>query len=99
TVSVNHWSAAGYALGCTPWGAYAGNHLGDVRSGIGVVHNTLMFSRVEKTVVHGPFRVRPTPPWFVTNRNAHRIGRRLAGFEARPSLGRMFGVMSAALRG
>ncbi|MFI5168489.1 MAG: aldehyde dehydrogenase, partial [Thermoanaerobaculales bacterium] len=45
TVSVNHWSAAGYALGCTPWGAYAGNHLGDVRSGIGVVHNTLMFSR------------------------------------------------------
>ena len=99
TVSVNHWSAAGYALGCTPWGAFAGNRLGDVRSGIGVVHNTLMFSRVEKNVVRGPFRMAPLPPWFVTNRNAHRIGRRLTRFEARPSLGRALAVSLAALRG
>ncbi|HUK12807.1 MAG TPA: aldehyde dehydrogenase family protein [Thermoanaerobaculaceae bacterium] len=99
TVSVNHWSAAGYALGCTPWGAHAGNDLVDVRSGIGVVHNTLMFSRVRKTVVRGPFRVWPIPPWFVTNRSAHVTSRRLAAFEAKPSFGRMAAVLVAALRG
>jgi acyl-CoA reductase-like NAD-dependent aldehyde dehydrogenase len=99
TVAVNHWAATGYALSSTPWGAFAGNRPGDVRSGIGVVHNTLMFSRVEKTVVFGPFRVTPLPPWFVTNRNAHVIARRLVAFEARPALGAMLAVVAAALRG
>jgi acyl-CoA reductase-like NAD-dependent aldehyde dehydrogenase len=99
TVSINHWSAAGYALGVTPWGAFAGSDLFDVRSGVGVVHNTLMFSRVQKTVFRGPFRAWPTPPWFVTCRTAHVVGRRIAGFEAGPSIWRLLGVMIAALRG
>jgi hypothetical protein len=99
TVSLNHWSAAGYALGVTPWGAFAGSDLFDVQSGVGVVHNTLMFSRVQKTVFRGPFRAWPTPPWFVTCRTAHLVGQRITRFEAGPSIWKLLGVMAAALRG
>jgi acyl-CoA reductase-like NAD-dependent aldehyde dehydrogenase len=99
TVSLNHWSAAGYALGITPWGAFAGADLFDVQSGIGMVHDALMFSRVQKTVFRGPFRAWPTPPWFVTCRTAHLVGQRTTGFEARPSVWKLLGVMAAALRG
>jgi acyl-CoA reductase-like NAD-dependent aldehyde dehydrogenase len=99
TVSLNQWSAAGYALGVAPWGAFAGSDLFDVKSGVGVVHNTLMFSRVQKTVFRGPFRAWPTPPWFVTCRTAHVVGQRITGFEAGPSIWRLLGVITAALRG
>jgi len=99
TVSLNQWSAAGYALGVTPWGAFAGSDLFDVQSGIGVVHNTLMFSRVQKTVFRGPFRAWPTPPWFVTCRTAQLVGRRITGFETGPSIRKLLGVITAALRG
>lgn len=99
TVSLNQWSAAGYALGVTPWGAFAGSDLYDVQSGVGVVHNTMMFSRVQKTVFRGPFRAWPTPPWFVTCRTAHVVGRRITAFESRPSVWKLLGVVSAAVRG
>jgi hypothetical protein len=99
TVAVNHWSAVGYALGSTPWGAYAGSDVFNVQSGIGFVHNTLMLSKVQKTVFRGPFRVWPTPPWFITCRTAHLIGRRLTVFEAEPSFWKFLRVFAAAIRG
>lgn len=99
TVSLNQWSAAGYALGVTPWGAFAGSDLFDVQSGVGVVHNTLMFSRVQKTVFRGPFRAWPTPPWFVTCRTANLVARRVTDFEVKPSVWKLLRVMAAALRG
>ena len=99
TVSLNQWSAAGYAFAVTPWGAFAGSDLFDVQSGVGVVHNTVMFSRVQKTVFRGPFRAWPTPPWFVTCRTAHLVGQRITGFEVRPSIWKLLGVMVAAVRG
>ncbi len=99
TVSLNQWAAAGYAAVTTPWGGFAGSDIYDVRSGIGEVHNTPMFSRVQKNVIRGPFRVWPVPPWFPTCRNARTIGRRLTEFEARPSLLRLAGVVAAAVRG
>jgi acyl-CoA reductase-like NAD-dependent aldehyde dehydrogenase len=99
TVSLNQWAAAGYAAVTTPWGGFAGSDIYDVRSGIGEVHNTPMFSRVQKNVIHGPFRTWPVPPWFPTCRNAHVIARRLTEFEARPSLLKLAGILSAAVRG
>ena len=96
---LNQWSAAGYALGVAPWGAFAGSDLFDVQSGVGVVHNTLMFSRVQKTVFRAPFRAWPTPPWFVTCRTARLVGQRITGFEAGPSISKLLGVMAAVLRG
>ena len=99
SVSINHWSAISYALGVTTWGAFPGHAPDDIQSGTGVVHNALMFARPEKSVVRAPFRVWPTPPWFVTNRVAHRLGRKLARFEAAPSALKALGIFATALRG
>ena len=99
SVSVNHWAAVSYALGVTTWGAFPGHTPEDIQSGTGVVHNTLMFSRPEKSVVRAPFRVWPTPPWFVTNRAAAALGPRLARFEAAPSMAKALGIFATAVRG
>ena len=99
TVAINHWAAAGYAAVTTPWGAFSGGDIYDVKSGIGEVHNTPMFSRVQKNVVRGPFRVWPVPPWFPTCRTAHLVARRLTEFEMRPSPLKLPGILAAAIRG
>src|SRR5690606_34103624 len=41
------------------WGAFPGNTLQDIGSGMGVVHNALLLDRVERSVVRGPFRPFP----------------------------------------
>jgi hypothetical protein len=99
TVSLNHWAAVGFALAVLPWGAYPGHTPEDIQSGTGVVHNTLMFSRVEKAVVRGPFRAFPKPVWFVGHRRAHEVFPRLTSFEAAPSPLKLPGIFAAALRG
>ncbi len=99
TVSINHWAAAGYGLVVTPWGAFPGHEPHDIRSGAGVVHNTLMFSRLQKSVIRAPFRVRPKPVWFATHKTAHKITPKLVRFEAAPSLAKLPGIFSLALRG
>jgi hypothetical protein len=99
TVSVNHWATISFALGVTTWGAYPGHTPDNIQSGTGVVHNTFMFSRPQKAVVRAPFRVRPKPPWFVTNRVGARLGPKLARFEARPSLLKALGLFATAVRG
>ncbi|TNE49506.1 MAG: aldehyde dehydrogenase [Deltaproteobacteria bacterium] len=73
SVAINHWPALSYAMGVTTWGAYPGHTLEDIQSGIGVVHNTWMFEKPEKSVVYGPFNVWPRPPWFVTHQRAHKV--------------------------
>ncbi len=99
TISLNHWAAIGYGLGVTPWGAFPGHTAQDIQSGTGVVHNTLMFSRVEKTVVRAPFHARPKPAWFASHRTAARLMPRLARFEAAPSPARLPAILALALRG
>ncbi len=99
TVSVNHWAALGYGLGITPWGAFPGHPQEDVQSGVGVVHNTLLFDRVQKSVIRSPFRASPKPPWFVTHRTVGDLARVLADFEASPGLARLPGIFWRALRG
>lgn len=96
-VAVNAWTGVGFLLTQTTWGAFPGHTIDDVRSGIGVVHNSHLFSRAQKSVVYAPFApfprslagyggaLLPKPPWFVTNRKADRIGRALCRFEAHPS--------------
>jgi len=100
TVAVNYWAGVGFALGMTTWGAFPGHPLSDIRSGTGVVHNALMFDRPQKSVMRGPWRAMPVPPWFVTRGRAVReVFRRLAFFEASPSAGKALGIALAALRG
>jgi len=99
TVSINHWSALGFALGITPWGAYPGHARNDIGSGTDVVHNTLMFSRSEKTVIRAPFRAWPKPIWFSSHRTARRLAPQLLRFEARPSLLGLVAMLPRAMWG
>ncbi len=99
TIVINHWAGLGYGFVSTGWGAYPGHVDHDIRSGRGVVHNTYMFDRVQKTVIRGPFRISPKPPWFVTNKNTHKLGPRLVALEAKPSFGRLVRLVLQAVRG
>ena len=96
-VAVNSWTGVGFLLTEATWGAYPGNTIDNVRSGIGVVHNSYLFDRAQKSVVWAPFApfprsvagygatLLPKPPWFVTNRLADKIGEALIDFEMHPS--------------
>lgn len=59
TVSINSWTAFGFLTPTLPWGGFPGATLGDVQSGIGIVHNGLLLGRVERAVTRGPFRPFP----------------------------------------
>lgn len=99
TVSINHWAAVGYGLAVTPWGAFPGHPPHDIQSGVGVVHNTLLFDQPQKTVVRSPFRAFPKPPWFVSHKTADALAHDLTEFEARPGVTRLPGIFWKALRG
>ncbi|MEU7905008.1 aldehyde dehydrogenase family protein [Actinoplanes sp. NPDC049118] len=111
TVGVNAWTGVGYLTARATWGAFPGHPLDDIGSGRGVVHNSLLLHRPERTVVYGPFRplprsvmtgqlsITPKPPWFITNRTAAVTGRRLTAFAARPRWSALPGIFASALRG
>ena len=98
-VGVNLWSAFGFLNAESVWGAYPGNTVADVGSGIGVVHNTFLFDAPLKTIVRGPWRPLTKPPWYVTNKQAADLGRRLVNFEAAPGMMHLPGIVASALRG
>ena len=102
TVSVNGWAALGYGLVVTPWGAFPGSDPSDIQSGTGFVHDTMMFSRAQKTVIHAPFRPLIKPVWFAGHRTTHRLAPRLARFEAATGLAALAmlpSIMGLALLG
>lgn len=111
TVAVNCWTAVGFLTAPATWGAYPGHTLAEVGSGIGVVHNSLLLSRPERTVVRGPFRpaprsvlggemsLSPRPPWFVTSKTAATTGRLLTEFAARPRWSALPAIVLSAMRG
>ena len=99
SVAVNHWAALAYGFVSTTWGAFPGHQRNDIRSGVGVVHNTYLFDKPQKTVVRGPFRVSPKPAWFFNNKTTHEIGRKLTAFYGEPSIAKVPGLLWSALRG
>ena len=100
SIGVNYWAGASFTLGVTTWGAFPGHPLNDIQSGTGVVHNTLMFDQPQKSVLRAPFKIVPTPPWFVTRGKAGaKVFQRLSALEAAPSPLKVPGVLGAALFG
>lgn len=111
TIAINAWSGLGFLTPQATWGAFPGHTLADVQSGIGVVHNTCLFDKPERTVVEAPFRpfprnllsfsftLLPRPPWFITNRKGGILGRLLVAFQYRPSLLKMPRIFLNALLG
>jgi acyl-CoA reductase-like NAD-dependent aldehyde dehydrogenase len=98
-VGVNAWPGALYGLVSPTWGAFPGHPPEDIRSGAGVVHNTYLLDRPEKSVLYAPFRIRPKPAWFADHRNLASLGERLFAYEAAPSWPRFARVAAAGLRG
>lgn len=98
SVCINIWAAYGFLLPMFTWGAFPGHHRTDMQSGSGVVHNTFMFDRTQKSVLYAPFKINPKPA-FVTHRNGDELGRRLTAFEGSRSLAKLPGVLLAALKG
>jgi len=98
-VAVNCLPGLGWGLAVPPWGSFPGNVPWDIQSGSGFIHNAYMFSRPQKTVLRGPFRTWPTPPWFPARANRMAaICKRVAAYEGSPSIARMLGILIAALR-
>lgn len=111
TIGVNAWSGVNFLLPRSTWGAFPGHPRNNIESGVGVVHNGLLFDKPEKTVVRAPWRpmprsllngemtILPKPPWFVTNRQSHNVGRLITEFAAEPGWARLPAIFAAALRG
>ncbi|MZD08827.1 aldehyde dehydrogenase family protein, partial [Streptomyces sp. SID5785] len=111
TLGVNCWSAFGFLLGYTPWGAHPGHTPAAIGSGIGFVHNAFQLEDVEKTVLRAPFApaprglvtgspsLSPRPPYYVTNRTGRATMRRLTTYTARGGARRLPGILASALRG
>ena len=110
-IGINIWSAAAFLLPRAAWGAYPGHTYTDVQSGIGAVHNALMFDKPLKTVVSAPFRpfprsvlhgeptLFPKPPWFITNKTSEATARKLTEFAAAPSPAKLPAIFTSALKG
>ncbi|MEU0785080.1 aldehyde dehydrogenase family protein [Streptomyces sp. NPDC006173] len=111
TLGINCWSAFGFLLGHTPWGAHPGHTPQDIGSGIGFVHNTFMLEDIEKTVLRAPFApaprglftgspsLSPRPPYYVTNRTGRTTMQRLTAYTTDPGWSRLPSIFASALRG
>ena len=86
-IGINCWSGVIYGLASPTWGAFPGNAPEAIGSGSGVVHNGFLFDHPQKSVVTGPFRMRPKPPWFPHHRTLLPLARLLLQAEAHPSFG------------
>ncbi|MFJ6608690.1 aldehyde dehydrogenase family protein [Streptomyces sp. NPDC091289] len=111
TLGVNCWSAFGFLLGYTPWGAFPGHTRQEIGSGVGFVHNAFMLENIEKTVLRAPFApfprglltgspsLSPRPPYYVTNRTGRTTMKRLTDYTTAPSPAKLSGIFASALRG
>ncbi|SFM34930.1 aldehyde dehydrogenase family protein [Shimia aestuarii] len=96
TIGINGWCGLGFLITACPWGGFPGHTLEDVGSGIGTVHNSFMLEDTERTVVRAPWRpfprgllslqftLLPRPPFFITNKQQHKIGEALTRFQHKP---------------
>ncbi len=110
-IAINAWTGLGFLLTQTTWGAFPGHPANDIQSGSGTVHNAFLFDRAQKSVVRAPFypfprgvahghpAILPKPPWFVTNKQADAVARKLTYFEQNPSPLRLPSIFASALRG
>ncbi|WP_341946478.1 aldehyde dehydrogenase family protein [Microbacterium sp. LWH11-1.2] len=111
SIAINGWTAFGFITPTLTWGAFPGNTIDEVGSGIGVVHNALLLDRVERSVIRGPFRplprslpllngggrltILPKPPWFVSARTGAEVSEGLTRFRAS---GDTLGLVKTLLR-
>jgi len=114
SIAINGWTAFGFITPTLTWGAFPGSTIGDVGSGIGVVHNALLLDDVERSIIRGPFRpfprslpgangggrltILPKPPWFVSARTGAEVSEGLTRFRANGGAGLLVKTLLKALR-
>ncbi len=96
TVTVNYFTGVAAACMVTPWGGYPNGDIYDIQSGTGVINNVYMFSRTQKSVFRAPFRRWPDP-FLATAKRAHVFARRLACYDAAPSIWQVPGLLVSAV--
>lgn len=98
TIGVNCAAGVSWVMMTTPWGAYPGSDVYDIQSGNSFVHNTLMFSQPQKTVMYAKFRESPKPIAFASRGKVIRLmGPLLVDLTAKPGLLKLFRVLGTAL--
>jgi hypothetical protein len=58
-----------------------------------------MIDHPQKSVVRGPFRMKPTPIYFADHKNLRNVGERLMQYELKPGFGKLMSVAMAAFKG
>ena len=96
SIVINHWGLLAYYMKITPWGAYPGNELHDIQSGIGFVNNPLMLDRVQKSVIYSDFAPLVDP--FLANlTNNYLVFRQSTRYHFDPSISNLFNLIGRAM--
>ncbi len=111
SIGVNIWSAASFLLVQSTWGAFPGHTTADIQSGFGIVGNSFLFEKPERTVVRAPFypfprtwlhgdpAFLPKPPWFITNKTAHTTAKGVLKVTINPRFRHLPAILWSALLG
>jgi aldehyde dehydrogenase (NAD(P)+) len=98
TIAVNVWSAIGYlATGCT-WGAFPGDRLEAVESGIGQIQNCFFIPGVEKSVMRTPM-VDAAHPMRKSNVVAAKEFTAIGNFLLQPGVANFANLLAVSLVG
>lgn len=98
TIGINCSAGLSWVLMTTPWGAFPGSNIYDIQSGDSFVHNTLMFSKPQKTVMYAKFRETPKPIGFVSRGKVlNRLAPLLVDLMAQPNLWKLPRILRTAL--
>jgi acyl-CoA reductase-like NAD-dependent aldehyde dehydrogenase len=97
SIGVNIWTGANFAIPAMTWGAFPGNSIQDVESGIGIVHNAYLFDHPQKSIVYAPFRMLVPPVYLIGAKNVLKIAQCYGDLQAQPSLWNLLRVLAANL--
>ncbi len=98
-VGLNHWSGIAFALMSIPWGGAPGATLSNPQSGTGWVHNSLMLTGIQKTVLDGPLVVLPKPVWVPSHQRPESVAWALFDVFKAPNYWNANRLTFAAIRG
>lgn len=97
TIGVNCAAGLSWLMMTSPWGAFPGSDIYDIQSGNSFVHNTLMFSKPQKTVLYAKFREIPKPIAFPSRGKVlRRMGPLLVDLMAKPGVVKLLRVVRTA---
>ena len=98
TICINEWGIMAFPFARTSWGGFPGHDTYNVQSGIGFVNNTPMFDKPQKAVIRGPFKKTPDV-LLITFKHFPEIARKIADYQASPSIWKVPGLVWTEFKG